>query len=521
MFRLSLCFFGMDPQRRTLRQALNMFKVRGAHPDLIAFDPPKSIENGQSLAALETFLDEWQTHRARRAAGPFPRVNQLAPKRLTVRFWLGDPLTAIEESLTVEESDALVRARLVKLLGTDFELPSAHGATDSLESLHDVVQSGHTSRERYVSLVPLLTSSLERLRRYGVMLLIQTPDGICHSLSEPELLSGGKNTHPSIFFRDRGMRKFHFELLDAEDLVRVVEIVQRIEKTYNTLRGQSVRTGVTVVLSLKESEYFLAPDGCIVLALAGNAFHNYESFLLSLSAAQWKMCQDTSQKYRYEDAQAIAEWKKTGQHLAKVFNVHAFRVSLRPTTSPTVVSDFLNRMMSGEGTCKAATAKYLELRNPKHLQCVSIRMEYNLPNGVDFVLSDHGEIHVASHVTVPQVLKILRDHGKASVQNWELCTGLEDVKRKLHEALPRVRFEVDTPLREKRDYRECFLSFLKTMDRCQHDLSRALGSRTHKSEGGSSWYVLASDRFDAAGGFGVKLPWDVTPEKLRLLLLSK
>ena len=335
------------------------------------------------------------------------------------------------------------------------------------------------------------------------MICVQASDGMVMGLSEPEI------DPTKTFYRDRGMVKFMSEGVPPESLKAIFEIVRKIEKTYAMLRGQSVRTGVTIVLSQKAVEHFIAADGCIVLSLVGNAMSRYESFLLALSATQWKTCQDLAKRYRFEDSPAVAQWKKQGKHLAGLFNVHAFRTALRPTTPPSAVEDFMNRMLAGEGVIKGAMRKYIELRNPKYLESVGIWMEYDVRGGGDYVVTSRGEILVGSHVTVTQLLKVLRDHGKTAVRHHETNMEVEATKRMLSGVLPNVRFEIDPALQKSRpsDFASCMARFMKVMAAAGESVKTALR--------GGSWIVVVSDKFEVrASGHIIYLPWDVSSESL-------
>ena len=465
----------------TIKHVKNVLELRNVAT--VALDEKRYV-NTQSMMALDRFLMSFQSKNPSLFSESYQQR-----RKVLLTFWFPEAspkdiqtnelkATRIFEELRFGESPAFLKARLrnvFRKLGVtdDFIFP-----WEKLCIFPSDAETGH-------SICPLLNQSVEKLRRYGIFIIVEAPTGRTMSLSKPEL----ESIRPSPlvdeeFYARRGLTPFRHYFMQPTELAALHDAVSYISELYDNWRGQSIRTGVTLVFSfptvkILERVHSIAPDGCIIIAM--EAIKTADRFLFSLSASQWRECQDLARMHRHEDAPVLDHLQHMASKIRRLLQIREVFLIPSITEQNDVLYSFTDSMLNAAPKIRATQVRYDTLRNPAFSLHVTLRVSRELRVARDVAVkrnvevSDNGCLIMDPSVSVEQVLRAIRDLGGIVVERALHWSSIKSLLCMLRKDFPRLSVEIGNSLRQDQSaaYLSCFKHFLESMEKIHSELTNS------------------------------------------------
>lgn len=587
---------------KTLAQMFRKLKLAGAHPDVLwAIDGAKSQHNGEEMIRLETLMHEREVRLRGRGdggggggGGATPRSNK--PQHFL--FWLkANPhaataspssaqLKAVRCTITPFSESRIVKQQLTQLFTDAGVLEEFSIASDGKEaSLESVLQyADERQMEHLHQSGPLYVRSekaIENLRRFGVLLVVEE-DGDSYLVSLPEMEPSGQvsnhqaeriGSSPHLqslagstqapympaksiigpngeidaaareFMTERGMRPFDLRMAGSHSSVeRFVGAFERLERMYEVHRGRALRASVCLVLSLRSTDNYIAPDGCLVLAV--QRMPTWEEFLLSIPQAVWQDCVRKHLDWRVGNAPKLQERRRKLARVSSMFGFH--RVTMEAPVGGRLQwqEELLERFSKEEPMIQRAVRKHGLMSDllRKRGEMRFVERLYSSGTTADrteigFRIGGDGTVVFNYRVmNTGQILRVLKDN----LRRMEVLHRKHEDAVKTLEHLSRhvpLDFSVDTAwkLKEGGNLVNCLDRFVRTIKQNEQHLSAFLhrlmaGGGGESDKGGATlpaavlakkrmvWVI--SDRLDTMPSGVVFVPYDIDFESIKKHLLT-
>ncbi|KNH01772.1 hypothetical protein XU18_5140 [Perkinsela sp. CCAP 1560/4] len=515
----------MRPSRwyfQTVRFALGALERVLAHGAVTAnneyFD-----DNRSTLYKLRRFVHTWDRFKEIRSSP------EIIDRYENFEFWLpqfsskSDELVntpkddippnvvKLEQQFTLTDSDELFAAKIESLL---------HQARIPKDFTREC-GGKEWAYDRVSLLDPLLRRSLEVLRRYGIFICVQSEDGQVFSLSETESEAlGMKNSNDTTaFHQERGCTKFQTAIFPEHKRIQIFDAIAQLEALYKSWRGSVVRTGVTFVFTFCRRvfpKHAITLDGCIFISM--DSLFELEDYIFSISGVVWSACQDSSQRFRHENANELIEFQNRGKLLAKQLSVKKITFIVTPGTDPSLIDDVSVRLYSSKDVIQMAKEKYPQLADESFAKFLQINFAlFSTADlvGQVFTIDDSGILWISPNANVQQVLAIMLRYGSVAVERAKFYAQIEKELAKLQTKNNRFSFNISQTLRQTcpKNFLSCFHQFLQNLsldkDKQRFVFYSAWGSKKY------SVFVSAHGSMIRRNGNALFLPWDVSTEELK------